>query len=407
MIAIGVVILSVCLFALVCFADAQREDLCNGNGVFEPDAKQCECFDCFRGADCADFGEDCVLDAGQANGEMMAQYWDNQTDPWRIQIPSYYRTSYEPSQIIQDGGNSTSGLTRLARTTLDNLHAVIGNANTTGRALVLGNGATQLIQAFIAALSEKAGKPLWVYTKAPFYPTFKVFAERSKWSLGFTQRTDLNPADVVEIITQPNNPDGRYDTPVYAAASHIYDMVYYWPAGAGKQMTLTDVDISVWSASKSIGHAASRFGWAYVRDPTLLTSLDTYLHFSTHGVGVEAVWRSLNLLQHVTSQSVTDPSSFFGYASAKFKMRWQQLAAVFGTSTSFELVSRPGTWFAWIKCASTIHGTCGELFEKAGIHGNYGAGETGVSGHVRLNLNLRDAKWKLVFKRLVHVISSH
>ena len=57
--------------------------------------------------------------------------------------------------------------------------------------------------------------------------------------------------------------------PVGPGASSIHDLVYNWPCyTANLSMSGRDapVGVAVFTASKLLGHASSRFGWAFVRD---------------------------------------------------------------------------------------------------------------------------------------------
>ena len=220
---------------------------------------ECSCWDCFSDKECEVETPvlNCTVDVAVADAGIFEQYFERPLQSaWSTDIPPWYRPPYMPPPLYPP---SSSSLANLSATILQELPQSVNNTITKDRSLIIGDGATQVIQAIIFGISQLEGKPMWVFARAPYYPSFVRYATRNPlYCLGFSNRTDLDPDSVIEIVTWPNNPDGRYWDPVYPSARRIIDAVYYWPSTAGTVSTIRkvgvlspiDEDNVVFSASK-------------------------------------------------------------------------------------------------------------------------------------------------------------
>ena len=69
----------------------------------------------------------------------------------------------------------------------------------------------------------------------------------------------------IEVVTSPNNPDGRIREAVVKSqfgdqGKLVYDLAYYWPQYTPITRT-ADYGIMYFTFSKGTGHAGSRIGW--------------------------------------------------------------------------------------------------------------------------------------------------
>lgn len=110
-----------------------------------------------------------------------------------------------------------------------------------------------------------------VYAQTPYYGGYSEFTAlfpntfNFKSSKKYTPGLIKNENILIEYITRPNNPTGDDRPGVYSKAFKIFDCAYYWPHITTVSEPLNE-DNMVFTASKSLGAAGTRFGWALVRD---------------------------------------------------------------------------------------------------------------------------------------------
>ena len=101
--------------------------------------------------------------------------------------------------------------------------------------------------------------------QANMYPSVYTFKTSRNFEKGLVQRENA----VIEYVTYPNNPTGLPMEPMYPSSPYIiHDYAYYWPHLTNVTKAM-DNDIMLFTASKSLGAAGTRFGWAFVRDPEI------------------------------------------------------------------------------------------------------------------------------------------
>lgn len=194
-----------------------------------------------------------TLDMGVGNPEFMFPFWNRIGDD-EVLI-SMYPDRYMDSVHDED-------LEGHIRT----LHKTVGNINPDGYHLVIGNGATQLLAAAMRALDGGKTKiyhceSIQTYAKPPYFSRFPYVS--GSIGTGFTSWA--NDDYDIEIQTVPNNPDGQVYEPICKKV--IVDACYNWPQYmSGFTYDLTGSPIVLFSLAKATGHAATRIGWALVKD---------------------------------------------------------------------------------------------------------------------------------------------
>lgn len=66
----------------------------------------------------------------------------------------------------------------------------------------------------------------------------------------------------IELVTSPNNPDGYPRRSVVNRSNGllIHDLAYYWPQYTPISSSPSDHDLTLFTVSKSTGHAGMRIG---------------------------------------------------------------------------------------------------------------------------------------------------
>jgi hypothetical protein len=130
-----------------------------------PASAACKCHACYGGSDCSQAVSECIIDLDHGDPTMYEAYWLANGESSTTVIPGWQRMSYfAHSQQVWFMEHELEVQIRA-------LHAIVGNAITEGRHIVVGTGSTQLYQAALYALSlpEEQTKPISVVSAAPFY----------------------------------------------------------------------------------------------------------------------------------------------------------------------------------------------------------------------------------------------
>jgi len=190
---------------------------CNGNGILYPDtaplfpdqnltaATRCECFPCFAGDACETPAEtkaaNCLpLDASVGTA-VMAEYWEDNWDDATLDttVPSYYRCEYQDPTVMPAflSGQNANTLEAIQR-----LHAKTGNAVTKNKAVILGDGATEVVRLVLEAIAATEGHPMVVTARAPYYPNFEYWGDENPSVATFTKdASSVDASKLVEIVT--------------------------------------------------------------------------------------------------------------------------------------------------------------------------------------------------------------
>lgn len=133
--------------------------------------------------------------------------------------PTFLQDYKLPQSVIQsEPSNYIFGGTEELKKAIIELHNRYKNAETEGYHIVIGNGATQILQAAINATSDI------VSANKPYFSRYPIITKHaSKWW------TD-NPVNdnYTQILTIPNNPTGQIIHTKVNCKNHIYDLSYNW-----------------------------------------------------------------------------------------------------------------------------------------------------------------------------------
>ncbi|CAK7346730.1 unnamed protein product [Dovyalis caffra] len=376
----------------------------------------CECNACFNGPDCSEFIPDCVVDADSGDPMFLEPFWLKHSASSAVVVPGWHRMSYE----FNDGSLVSEELKMHIR----KLHATVGNANTDGRYMIFGAGATQLLNAAVLALSshDDSSSPSRIVASVPFYPVYKqqteffqtedykFNGETSRWK----DHMDYS-SNYIEFVTSPNNPDGQLKKAVLQGPSvkTIHDLAYYWPHFTSIPSP-ADEDLMIFTLSKLTGHAGSRFGWALIKNEAIYQRMLAYMSLSTYGVPRETQLRVLKLLKVVLEGKGREMFEF-GYET--MRNRWKKLSKILSISKRFSLqdleyqncsfsktIRGPSPAFAWLKCEKEEDKKCFDVLKTANIIGREGSLFGAESRFVRLSLLQRQDGFDLLLKRMENLV---
>lgn len=335
-----------------------------------------------------------------------------------ITIDPTYHMNYLPewSMRFPPGMKAKQRVTARLNNAIRELHEKVGNAETEGYNIVIGNGATHVISSIMWAYSDTARD---ICIKAPAWSKFdKIFKHipNMKWDAecymkeGTTDekegRKEKN-INRLQFVTIPNNPDGNLDeTPLYKGEPAVYDMVYYWPScvfGENK-IKKQNFDIMVFSLSKLIGYAATRFGWALVKNEEIAKRMAEYISNTQLNISVDAQLRAIYAIETIT-QKIGTEDDYFPFISNELQMRWNRIEHVFKDKPEWEIknVERLG-YILWLRVKN---GNAYELLQKAGIDAEkgeefYNVGKDISDHYVRIDIGQEP----VVFEKLIQRLST-
>jgi len=406
-----------------------------------PASAACKCHACYGGSDCSQAVSECIIDLDHGDPTMYEAYWLANGESSTTVIPGWQRMSYfAHSQQVWFMEHELEVQIRA-------LHAIVGNAITEGRHIVVGTGSTQLYQAALYALSlpEEQTKPISVVSAAPFYSSYPVVTDYLRSALfrwagdatTFKQRSG-NEEAYIELVTSPNNPDGRIQHAVVNGTGPvIHDLAYYWPHYTPITAP-ADHDLMLFTVSKCTGHAGTRIGWAIVKDALVAKKMVKFVELNTIGVSQDSQMRAVQILRAVIlgynntgrsrlqesakkkpllpllltdSHHIDNQDLLFHYGHSIMSYRWNQLRAAVASSTTFSLLDfspdhctffgenhTPTPAFAWLRC--NREPDCRAFLKARGIitrsgH-HFGAGPE----FVRVSMLERNHSFELVVQRL-------
>jgi histidinol-phosphate/aromatic aminotransferase/cobyric acid decarboxylase-like protein len=310
--------------------DSSRQ-ACGNHGMLFEDSGTCTCFDCWAGDACEEQlrGDECVVGADTGTPWIFEDYWIANPQPRLSLLPSYH-LGY---------GADVPRLEAAIRA----LHELVGNFDTRGQHLVIGVGSTELISAGLYALAPQlvngtsTGAKAAVWAKAPFYAGYvdpaKYFrSEAFSWVPGAQPPAATEAAPVIELVTSPNNPDGRLRNASVSGphTSVLYDHAYLWPHFTSIPPTPlayngSDSAIALFTLSKMTGHASTRIGWAFTPSKQVADRLRAFTTIVTIGTPRENQLRAARLLEHVVRRK----GDIFTFARERMLGRWRDLEAIF------------------------------------------------------------------------------
>lgn len=253
---------------------------------------------------------------------------------------------------------------------IKDLHASVGNVSENDYHVVIGNGATQVLQAAIYAKEARS-----VGAFAPYYGRFPRIAKLAgaHW---------FNPeySDVV-IATLPNNPDGSSSNALLEGYDLIHDMCYNWPIYTGTVWKMNR-DIMIFNLSKATGHAGSRIGWAMVKDSEIAKKMEDFIEMQTCGVSYEAQVRAMSVIRTTLQRS----SNVFTKGRRILKNRWEQLE-----SRSVPVLNSSGM-FAWSNSP--------KYWQDLGVVGVSGETMGSTEKYIRVNIGCSNEDFTELLRRI-------
>ena len=247
------------------------------------------------------------------------------------------------------------------------LHKQVGNiADVDSYEVVVANGATQLLDALIPAHN-------YLEMYAPYWSRFKGIADARKVS--FYGRT--NP-ESFNFTVYPNNPD--FLLPYYNYYTNVVDACYHWPMYyRHSEFKALTGEVFLFSLAKLSGLAASRVGWALVRNPEKAKQLRDYVELVTSGVSVDGQVMAYNGISHY--------GQYYLKAKSILNERWLELE-----SLNIKPNNSEGMF--------ALYNDAGHSFESSDIIGLRGSA-MGVSDDIiRLNIGCSNEEFKELTYRL-------
>ncbi|GMH85677.1 hypothetical protein TL16_g10307 [Triparma laevis f. inornata] len=312
-------------------------DLCLPGGKFDPLQNTClgyngqTCFGCYTGEFCDTIDkESCSLNLGGGQPAWAQEYWESTLGQPCSETGADFQTEY----------TFTTAYPPLLKE-IKELHANVGNAETEGYEIVLGVGATGVMNSLLYALaaSSPSNITLTITAQAPHYGNYvpqtqNTYAYSTHPSI-LNFETDVENIDkhTYEILTYPNNPDGVKRTPI--ASKVIYDCIYYWPQFTEVDKKL-EYDVMIFSASKHTGHAGSRLGWALVKDKGLAGLMRDFGEREI-GVSMDSQIRYTYTLNYLNEQLRTGVNSFYDFSTEVMKGRFDAVTEIFRSEETGEV----------------------------------------------------------------------
>lgn len=251
--------------------------------------------------------------------------------------------------------------------------------------LVIGTGATQILNALIFAFYNKLKRKIAVTVMTPGY--LDTVLSISSLHEGQAQYIpNLKNADL-EFVASPNNPNGVNQEGQKSIPNIVYDRVNFWKyymindPYLAENFTFENEDTTVFSLPKMNGFSGSRIGYAFVRDPEIANFMVYYIVVQTHGIPVDSDLRHQTAIEWFLKDN--NWNSFCGQMQNILKYRWTTMTNLLRNNRNIVLLSSQGP-NAWVKTPG--NNAKQFLLEKYGLAGTYGP-EYGVSTeYARLNL---------------------
>jgi len=279
--------------------------------------------------------------------------------------------------------DNTTGLGGSLNQELRKLHRIYGNYNTTGRYLLFGTGAINLMNAYIAAVTAIRGnRPQILYAKPPYYYFYSLLCQIQNCT--FTTSETLDPSNMIEGVTEPNNPDGFSRSPFYPTNPYWFnDLVYYWPhlGGFGYDLAMKNSDVAIFSFTKLSGHAGNRFGWAFVKDKQIVDQMQYWILINHITNSVTSSAFALQIIRELNKNG----NQFFNWTIQRLQARWTQFTQLLGTQQNIILRSKVGTQYAWLEFVGKNDTEVRNMCLNVGLN-PYAGSLFGQSGYLRLNL---------------------
>ena len=473
---------------LVCSGHGIRfhddDELCDDASVREDEIlscskerDRCRCFQCYEGASCSTLTKQCAIDTRVAELTLTRPWWDRRS-PYHARRGGLTTTRHMKylgnSRLflaskrgeLDDKNESASSppqprnpVSEHLNHAIRSLHRAVGNVrNEHEYNLVIGSGGVQMLNAAMFAMHKKierreeeddkdeeddaAETSAYYYAKKPYYSHFRVFAAAHRGTMKWLDDEDSarqhENNDLVEIVTSPNNPDGRRCSAPFVVARKdllIHDHVYHWPSILDPDHDQLEVseELMVFSLAKLTGHAASRIGWALVKDPQVAKDMATFIWIQSTHAAVEAQFGAIRILRTVIAslgkqnddddemssiqspaQNEEDEKNFFTFTRRELMRRWAAVEIVLNDGDAsplvIESVGHRGGLCLWFRCHRRHHvmntsaRSCASEFRDVGIIAETGESFGAGSDHARVCISSDRSTFALILHRLRRLI---
>ena len=418
-------------------------DPCWPGGQWDPLSRACSgyyggmtCYQCFTGSNCKSRipERNCTLSSAHGYPVVFQSYWTDAAVQGKpcVSSPVDMVTNYM-IPVALDAHTDTKPPGSMILPALDQairqLHKLAGNAATSSDDgspywIIPGAGSTQAMAAALGALSKLSGSRehvLQAFGQRPYYGQYAYQANNTphmQWN-----PDGWSPANAIELLTYPNNPDNSLRKPLLADGQRVvYDCVYLWPhymwrdwAKLQQSVLPLDKDIMLFSASKMSGHAGSRLGWALVRNATVARAMESVLISASLGVSTDSQLRLLSVIRTLNHQLAQQkrqqdvqrtespeqppaPAGMFPVMAALMRSYWEELEAI-SSQGSGSSQSRQGPaayrfanrehagCYVWVQCMAPSNSTCAEhIANRIGLTGVVGVPYGADASYVRFSL---------------------
>ncbi|CAM6081828.1 unnamed protein product [Calypogeia fissa] len=421
---------------------------CSGHGTVFMDTLQtsanevvCECHSCFTGPTCAEYETDCVARVDSGDPVMYEDFWKHRENAAAATLvtPPWYRISYTVASDYTVGSADVSGATQALESEIRTLHELVGNAVTEDKSFVIASGSSQMLMAIVQALSMDYPGKTSLVGLTPFYELYKrqaeLFGNRLyAWDGDVAAFGSTEGKNVLEYVTTPNNPTFLSRKPMLNGSIPIFDFAYNWPSMAPLNHAY-DEDIMVFTFSKVGGHAGTRLGWAFFRNPELAQVVRNVLNVNALTNSHDSQSRTTQILRAVNKAYIKDNGKpvpmglsaaeyaaqgrVFHYGRAVLSARYAWLQEIIGRSSRFSLLKLdseycaffgqilpPSPVYAWVYCNRDEDADCYNVLLDAGISTYSGANYGVTARHVRLSLFKRDSDYQQLEKYLSVLVAS-
>lgn len=400
------------IWAVDICGDYPRPDPCLPGGEWDPSLKSCtgygglSCFQCYSGPLCKTWEDPvtCQLYSTGGNPLVIAQYWLNSSahEPCSTTL-AHYRPAYQrgPGELLPP-----------LRDAILKLHAVTGNAETEGRQLVGGFGATMMLHATISALSQmildncisNCPPVVDVLVQPPYYENYPYVVDLVK-TAQWNTTADPDSPYTIEILTYPNNPNGIRRSPLVMNQHHVIrDMVYYWPMYTDTNLTVSE-PIMIFSSSKHGGIAGTRFGWGLYEDSTLAMNVVTVIDTLVLGLSIDVELRVLASLQAILEEKL-GPSGLLPFHEAgrtAMLSRFTQLSHVMTCAVLTNYPSSSPGAYAWVQCKDGEN--CVDFFKKVNLIVESGTLFGSSHQYARMSMLLPTVEFEVLVKKIMALCS--
>ncbi|KAF3322039.1 L-tryptophan--pyruvate aminotransferase 1-like isoform X1 [Carex littledalei] len=251
--------------------------------------------------------KDAVVNLDHGDPTMFEPFWKESGQKSTVVISGWHSMSYFSAAGAQLCWFLEPSFAKEVR----RLHAIVGNAITDNRPVIVGVGSTQLIHAVFFALSSSSSgepnqQPVPIVSAAPYYSMYPGIADLLKsrlfhWAGDASTFKEGGNSSFIEIVCSPNNPDGAIRRAVLdsEAGKQVHDLAYYWPQYTPMRGP-ADEDIMLFTVSKATGHAGTRIGWALVKDADVARKMVKFIEMNSIGVSKDSQIRAARILQVVS-----------------------------------------------------------------------------------------------------------